>query len=121
MDEAQEKMGLTGFLKDGLGNVWCDGKEGKYINLDNCAESIRKGFELAGYRKPVDRPELREIGLVFCMNSTCYLTCTFPDMDCPQVKVARSQILDIIDQPTHQQLDRDALIRQTQRLNPMQL
>lgn len=31
---------IKNFLKDGLGNVWADGRDGKHINLDDCAKSI---------------------------------------------------------------------------------
>lgn len=49
------------FLKDGLGNVWADGRDGKYINLDDCVESIIKHLRSQGLVIKVKRKLPRDI------------------------------------------------------------
>jgi len=51
------------FLKDGLGNVWADGRDGRHINLDDCATAIMKylhaqGVGIRGLPLGVSHPHL---------------------------------------------------------------
>ena len=80
----EQTIDIKRFLKDGLGNVWTDGKEGKGIDLDVCAGSIIRAFKLAGYRlipelKVLTHDEIMERYKKWCEGDSLHGSDTFAD------------------------------------------